>query len=65
MKYMWEVIINSPKDVGQQLHLYGVAANINIAISKAKKKVKEDFKLKPESDDLVVVNVNMLHPVEF
>lgn len=65
MKYMWEVTLQHHKNDSETVRMYGVAANINIAISKAKKKYKELNDIKSESDDLVVLNVNLLHPIEF
>jgi hypothetical protein len=62
---MWKVVVNHPKTEGEQVTMYGTAANVNIAISKAKKKLKEALKMKSESDDLVVVEATMLHPIEF
>jgi len=65
MKYMWKVVIENPKDKNEKVTMYGVAANINIAISKAKKKLKENLKMKSDSEDLVVLDAEMLHVVEF
>lgn len=65
MKYIWKVVIQHPKNTEEQIEMFGVAANINIAISKAKKKLKEKLDMKSDSDDLDVLTAEMLHVVEF
>lgn len=65
MKYMWKVVIQHPKNADESVTMYGTAANVNIAISKAKKKLKENLKMKSENDDLTVLEASMLHPIEF
>lgn len=64
MKYVWKVVIQNPEsEDGVEMH--GVAANVNIAISKAKKKYKETHNMKSESDDLTVLSAERLYTVEF
>ncbi|MCK5601796.1 hypothetical protein KAR91_08010 [Candidatus Pacearchaeota archaeon] len=65
MKFMWKVIIKSPKKDQENVTLYGIAANANIAMSKAKKKVKEILNMKSDGTDLMVLETIMLHEVEF
>lgn len=64
MKYVWEVTVQKP-DSDDSLTLYGQAANINIAISKAKKKAKEHLGMKSESDDLTVLTTKRLYEIQF
>lgn len=64
MKYVWKVVVQNPSD-GENLTMYGTAANINIAISKAKKKAKEQLDMKSESDDLFVLHTEKLYTIEF
>lgn len=65
MKYVWKVVIQHPKNKEEKIEIYGTAANINIAISKAKKKTKEHLNMKSDNDDLMVLDAEMLHVVEF
>jgi hypothetical protein len=65
MKFMWKVVVRHPKKNEEDLTLYGVAANANIAMSKAKKKVKEMLNMKSDGTDLMVLETVMLHEVEF
>jgi len=65
MKYMWKVIIQHPKNKNEKIELYGIAANANIAMSKAKKKVKEILSMKSDGSDLMVLETIMLHEIEF
>lgn len=65
MKYIWVVEIKHPKEKDSKITIYGTAANVNIAISKAKKKLKENLNMKSDNDDLMVLSAEMLYVVGF
>ena len=65
MKSMWKTVIIHPQKENETIELYGVAANINVALSKSKKRLKESLDIKSELEDLTVLSVERLHEVEF
>lgn len=65
MRYVWEVIIKHPLKKDEDVTMYGASANINIAISRAKKKLKERLNIESDTSDLVVLTAKALHEVEF
>ena len=65
VKNMYQVLIENPKVDNETVTMFGVAASINIAISKSKKKLKENLGMESEQEDLIVVSAIHLHPVEF
>jgi len=65
VKYFWKITIDHPLKDNETIVIYGVAANMNIALQKAKKSVKEKLEIKSNNDDLFVTNAEKLHEVEF
>lgn len=62
--YTWKVRYIDP-DSGEEAFITGQAANINIAIQKARKKVKEQSKKAKEQDVVEVLGADMVVPIKF